>query len=153
TQVRQHIVGRFSTTWSAPVPRLREYIQSLRVIWANFQTNKPLRYGGKHYRFTLMTPFFSPGAIETPDIPIYIAGVGPGLCRLAGETCEGFHVHPFHTVRYLREAVIPAIQAGAESARRSRADLELSSAVFVVTRLEDADAVKTQIAFYASTAN
>ncbi len=153
TQVRQHIVGRFSTPWAAPIPRLREYIESLRAIWANFQTNKPLRYGGKHYRFTLMTPFFSPGPIATPDIPIYIAGVGPGLCRLAGERCQGFHVHPFHTARYLRETIIPAIQAGAEPAGRSRADLELSSAVFVVTRPEEAEGIKQQIAFYASTAN
>jgi probable F420-dependent oxidoreductase len=153
TQVRQHIVGRFSTPWAAPVPRLREYIEALRAIWANFQTHRPLRYGGRHYRFTLMTPFFSPGPIAAPNIPIYIAGVSPGLCRLAGATCQGFHVHPFHTARYLRESIIPAIESGAQSAGRARADLELSSAVFVVTQPDEAEAVKQQIAFYASTAN
>ena len=59
TQVKPHIEKRFSTTWTAPVPRLREYIESLRAIWNNFQTSAPLRYRGEHYQFTLMSPFFN----------------------------------------------------------------------------------------------
>jgi probable F420-dependent oxidoreductase len=157
TQVKPHIEKRFSTTWSAPAPRLREYIESLRAIWANFQTNKPLRYLGEHYKFTLMTPFFNPGPISHPDIPIYIAGVNEVLCRVAGELCEGFHVHPFHTVRYLKELIIPNIEAGAAKSGRTRADCALSCAVFVVTgkdaaeMRDNAGAVRAQIAFYAST--
>jgi probable F420-dependent oxidoreductase len=157
TQVKPHIEKRFSTTWSAPAPRLREYIESLRAIWANFQTNKPLRYLGEHYKFTLMTPFFNPGPISHPDIPIYIAGVNEVLCRVAGELCEGFHVHPFHTVRYLKELIIPNIEEGAAKSGRTRADCALSCAVFVVTgkdaaeMRDNAGAVRAQIAFYAST--
>ena len=33
TQVKGHIERRYSTKWEAPVPRLREYIQSLRAIF------------------------------------------------------------------------------------------------------------------------
>ncbi len=104
-----------------------------------------------------MTPFFTPGPIPTPDVPIYIAGVNPYLCRLAGELCQGFHVHPLHTARYLREAIIPNIEQGAASAGRTRADVQLTCAIFVVTgeneqAIENAKgAVKSQIAFYAST--
>ena len=36
TQVKPHIEKRFSTTWAAPAPRLREYIESLRAIWNSF---------------------------------------------------------------------------------------------------------------------
>jgi probable F420-dependent oxidoreductase len=157
TQVKAHITKRFSTEWKAPVPRLREYIESMRAIWLSFQTGSPLRYTGNHYRFTLMTPFFSPGAIQTPEIPIYIAGVNDGLCRLAGALCQGFHVHPFHTVRYLKELIIPNIEHGAAKAGRSRADCALSCAIFVVTGESDeeirdnAGFVRSQIAFYAST--
>lgn len=157
TQVRQHITKRFSTEWSAPVARLREYIESLRAIWNSFQTNASLRYGGEHYRFTLMTPFFNPGPIEHPDIPIYIAGVNEGLCRLAGEACQGFHVHSFHTVRYLKELVIPSIAEGAAKAGRDPKDCALNCAIFVVTGQNDeqmrsnAVFVRSQIAFYAST--
>lgn len=157
TQVKAHITKRFSTTWSPPVPRLREYIESMRAIWASFQTGAPLRFTGEHYRFTLMTPFFSPGPIATPDIPIYIAGVNEGLCRLAGELCQGFHVHPFHTPRYLRELILPNIEAGAARAQRSRAEIATSCAVFVVTGgsaqeiADNTGFVRSQIAFYAST--
>lgn len=157
TQVKQHITRRFSTEWTAPVPRLREYIEALRAIWQTFQTNAPLRYTGEHYKFSLMTPFFNPGPIAHPHIPIYIAGVNEGLCRLAGEMCEGFHVHPFHTLRYLRELIIPAITAGAQDAGRARSDCLLSCAIFVVTGRDAEEMrnnsvyVRSQIAFYAST--
>jgi probable F420-dependent oxidoreductase len=157
TQIKAHITRRFSTDWKPPVPRLREYIDSMRAIWANFQHNKPLRYAGDYYKFTLMAPFFSPGPIPTPEIPIYVAGVNEGLCRLAGQTCQGFHVHSFHTVRYLQELIIPNVEAGAQAAGRSRADVRLTCQIFVVTG-ENAEAmrqhaqqVKRQIAFYAST--
>jgi probable F420-dependent oxidoreductase len=157
TQVKPHIEKRFSITWAAPAPRLREYVESLRAIWKSFQTGGSLRYGGQHYRFSLMTPFFNPGAIEHPDVPIYIAGVNEHLCRLAGEMCQGFHVHPFHTVRYLRERVIPNVERGAQAAGRTRADCALTCAVFVVTGKDDAEImenaapIRSQIAFYAST--
>jgi probable F420-dependent oxidoreductase len=157
TQVKAHIRFRFGTDWSPPVPRLREYIGALRAIWKTWQTNAPLRFIGDHYRFTLMTPFFSPGPIDNPEIPIYIAGVNEGLCRLAGETCQGFHVHPLHTTRYIKEVIRKAIAEGAMRAGRIPADIHLSSAVFVVTGRnsaeirENAIAVKNQIAFYAST--
>ena len=157
TQVKAHITKRFGMPWAPPVPRLREYIEAMRAIWQTWQTNAPLRYKGEHYRFSLMTPFFSPPPIENPDIPIYIAGVNEGLCRLAGEMCQGFHVHPLHTTRYLKEVVIPAIEAGARSVGRTRADLQLTCALFIATGRNDAEireqaaAIKTQIAFYAST--
>ncbi len=157
TQIKAHIVHRFSAPWSAPVPRLREYIESLHAIWRAWQTGEPLRYQGELYKFSLMTPFFSPGPIQHPDIPVYIAGVNEGLCRLAGELCQGFHVHSFHTPRYLREVIIPAVEAGARKAGRSRADVSLNCAVFVVPGRDqqeirnNAVLVRSQIAFYAST--
>ncbi|GIU91777.1 MAG: LLM class F420-dependent oxidoreductase [Acidimicrobiia bacterium] len=157
TQVRAHITRRFSTTWDSPGPRLRDYILSLRAIWHSFQTGEPLRYEGDFYRFSLLTPFFNPGPIPHPDVPIAIAGVNPYLCRLAGELCQGFHVHPFHTVDYLDQVVLPAIREGAEAAGRDPGEVELITTVFVVTgRNRDEmdqmrEAVRNQIAFYAST--
>jgi probable F420-dependent oxidoreductase len=157
TQVRAHIVRRFSTTWDRPVPRLREYIRSLRAIWDAWQNSVPLDFKGDFYRFSLMTPFFNPGPIASPDVPVYIAGVGPRLSRLAGELCQGFHVHPFHTVRYLDDVVLPAMRAGAEGAGRAVEDVERATTVFIMTGETDAEIeqsmapVRQQISFYAST--
>lgn len=157
TQVKAHITRRFSTEWSNPGPRLRDYVGAVRAIWDTWQNATPLRYDGEFYKFTLMTPFFNPGPIPTPDIPVYIAGVGPWLSKMAGETCDGFFVHPFHTAQYLDATVLPNIAAGAESAGRSIDDVELATSVFIVTgsdqsEIEQAmEPVRQQISFYAST--
>lgn len=104
-----------------------------------------------------MTPFFSPGKIAHPQVPIYIAGVNPYMCRLAGELCEGFHAHPFHSATYLREAVLPHIEEGAKKAGRSRQDVTIATSAFVImgdSRQEMdelRERVRMQIAFYAST--
>jgi probable F420-dependent oxidoreductase len=104
-----------------------------------------------------MTPFFDPGPIRHPDIPVYIAGVGPWLSRMAGEVCDGFHVHPFHTVAYLDQTVLPNIEAGAADAGRSSDDVEMVTTVFVMTGRDDSEIeqtmgpVRQQMAFYAST--
>jgi probable F420-dependent oxidoreductase len=98
-----------------------------------------------------MSPFFNPGPIEHPTIPIFIAGVNTGLARLAGEVADGFLVHPFHTVRYLREVLLPAIAQGAAKAGRDRSKVQIMLTAFVVTDAQERDFVRQQIAFYAST--
>ena len=40
TQVRGNIVRRFSTPWTSPVPRMREYVESLKAIFESFQNLK-----------------------------------------------------------------------------------------------------------------
>ncbi|HZF59233.1 MAG TPA: TIGR03617 family F420-dependent LLM class oxidoreductase [Rubrobacter sp.] len=157
TQVRAHVTRRFSMPWGRPAARLREYILALRAIWESFQTEGPLNFEGEFYAHTLMSPFFNPGPIENPEIPIFIAGVNTRLARLAGELCDGFHVHPFHSPEYVRRTVTSAIAEGAEQCNRDPARVELATSVFVVAAEteEDADAqreaVRSQLAFYAST--
>ena len=157
TQVKAHVRRRFSMPWDRPVGRLRDYILALRAIWRSFQSEEPLRYEGEFYSHTLLTPFFDPGPIENPRIPIYVAGVNTGLATLTGELCDGFHVHPFHSPEYIRKTVEPAIAAGAAKAERDPQEVELAASVFVVTG-EDQEEIeasrekmRSQISFYAST--
>lgn len=152
TQVKAHIERRFSMPWpESPVGKLRELIAAVRAFWEAWQSGERLNFRGKHYTLTLMSPFFNPGSIEHPHIPIYIAGVNTGLCRLAGEAANGFLSHPYHSARYLREVVRPAIAEGAGRAGRSPGDVSLSTTAFAVTSPEEAEVVRGQIAFYAST--
>ena len=157
TQVRAHVVRRFSAQWGKPGPQLREYIEAMRAVWDSWQNGTKLRYEGEYYNLSLMTPFFNPGPIKHPDIPVYIAGVGPYLSSLAGELCDGFHVHPFHTTDYLDKIVIPNISEAAEGAGRSPNDVEMVSTVFVMTGATDSEVeasmapIRQQIAFYSST--
>ncbi|HZP36733.1 MAG TPA: TIGR03617 family F420-dependent LLM class oxidoreductase [Methylomirabilota bacterium] len=157
SQVKAHNERRFSVPWSAPAPRLREVVSALRAIWAAWQERTRLDFRGQSYRFDLMTPFFDPGPIEHPHVPVYLAGVNPQMCRVAGEIADGLHVHSFHSARYLRECVHPAVQEGLNRSGRARADFTFRASTMVVLgdtaeeRRRRARAVKQQIAFYAST--
>ena len=152
TQVKAHIERRFGMPWpESPVGKLREQIQVMRAFWDCWQNGTKLNFRGEYYKATLMSPFFNPGSIEHPNIPIYIAGVNTGLAKLAGELCEGFHAHPFHSPRYLREVILPAIEEGAQKAESGKGKTKISVTAFVATSPEEEGFARMQIAFYAST--
>jgi probable F420-dependent oxidoreductase len=157
TQVKAHMERRFSVPFSRPAARLREYVLALRAIFDAFQGVAPLRFDGEFYSFSLLTDFFSPGPIEHASVPIYVAGVNAGVARVAGEVCDGFHVHPFHSVEYVNEVTRPAIAEGAARAGRDPAAVVLAAPVFVIAGDNDDElhrrrqAVRRQIAFYGST--
>jgi probable F420-dependent oxidoreductase len=152
TQVRAHVRRRFGMPWpESPVGKLREMVSALRAIWRAWQTGERLNFRGDYFRLTLMTPFFNPGPIDHPDIPIFLAGVNTGLCRLAGEVAQGFHAHPLHSADYLSQVVKPQIEVGARKVGRDPQLVQLTAAAFVVTDPAQADEVRSQIAFYAST--
>ena len=157
TQVKAHVTRRFSMPFDRPAARLRDYILALRAIWRSFQAGEPLKYEGEFYRHTLLTPFFDPGPIEHPDISVHIAGVNERLASVAGEVCDGFHVHPFHSPEYVRRTILPAIEQGAEKAGRSPESVDLVASAFVITGTseresgEQREALRAQAAFYAST--
>ncbi len=118
SQVRGNIVDRYSTPWTPPVPRMREYVTALRAIFDTFQNGTPLDFRGEHYQFTRLQPFFNPGPLESPAIPIYLGGVGPRMTALAGEVSDGLMTHPSNTPpRYIEEVTLPELARGA--ARRT----------------------------------
>jgi probable F420-dependent oxidoreductase len=161
TQVKAHIERRFGLEWPASVTgKLREQIQVIRAFWDTWQTGAPLNFRGDYYKITLMAPFFNPGPLPPSPIhgggagglvPIYIAGVNTGLAKLAGELCDGFHVHPFHTPQYLSQVLLPSIRYGAEKAGRQKSDITISASVFAASDEAGLAFCRQQISFYAST--
>ncbi len=152
TQVKAHIERRFGQPWPESVTKkLREQIQVIRAFWDCWQNGTKLNFRGEYYKITLMSPFFNPGAIDHPHIPIYIAGVNTGLAKLAGELCNGFHAHPFHSIRYMKEVILPAMEEGAKKENRKRRDVSVSVTAFVATTPEEMNLARAQISFYAST--
>jgi len=139
SQVRGNIVGRYSTAWTAPVPRMREYVQSLRAIFETFQNGTPLRFEGEHYTFTRMQPFFNPGPIDSPKPPIFMGAVGPHMTALVGEVADGLITHPSNTPpRYIREATLPRVAAGAERAKRSQDEIKVLLSPLIATGVNEA---------------
>lgn len=159
TQVRAHVERRLSMPFDRPAARIADYIRCLRAIWRTFQTDARPDYEGEFYRFRLMNPFFNPGPVDAPDIPIYLAGLNPRMAQAAGEVADGFHVHPMHSRSYLNEVVRPAIADGAHAHGRNPSDIELYAPVFAVYGETETERAKTeaevreQIAFYGSTPN
>lgn len=156
-QVKGHNERRFGVKWEKPVEKMREVILAVRAFWDCWQNGTKLNFRGEFFKLTLMTPFFNPGPHDYPHIPIYIAGVNRRMCQLAGELCDGFHVHPLHTVRYLREFALPHIRSGLEQGQRRREEISLSTSAFVIPTDDPEVAaqkefeVRQQISFYAST--
>jgi probable F420-dependent oxidoreductase len=155
SQVRAHIERRFSMPWTAPAPRMREFIGAVRAIWRSWETGEKLAFEGEHYSHSLMTPMFSPGPNPhgTPDI--WLAAVGPAMTRLAGEAADGFIAHAFTTPAYLERVSLPALAEGRDRGGRERTDVVVTP--FVITGSDEAAraaserAVREQIAFYGST--
>lgn len=127
TQIQKNIEDRYSARWpKPPVPGMREYIQSLRAIFHSFQTGEKLDFRGEYYQFTRLQPFFNPGPIDHPNIPLQMGAVGPKSLRLSGRVSDGLHIHPTNaSPAYLREILRPAVAGGAEKAGRDLSDVHL----------------------------
>ncbi|MDA3038474.1 MAG: TIGR03617 family F420-dependent LLM class oxidoreductase [Actinomycetota bacterium] len=157
SQVKAHIERRFSTPWSAPAPRMRDYVQALHAIWATWTTGEPLNFEGQHYRFNLMTPNFTPEPIDAPPPPVKLSAVGPAMLRLSGEVANGVSLHPFCTRDYALNQILPRLGEGMERTGRRREDFEISGGGFVATGATDEDVammvewVRYRIGFYGST--
>lgn len=145
SQVRGNIVGRYSTPWTAPVPRMREYIGALRAIFASWQDGARLAFEGEHYQFTRMQPFFNPGPLDSGAPPIHLAAIGPAMTALAGESAEGLMCHPTNSSpRYLREHVWPRLERGAERTGRRPQDVGVMAADLVATGADEASVAKAR---------
>ena len=157
TQVKAHIQRRFAVPFDRPVERMREYVHALRAIFAAFQGSGRLRFAGDFYDFSLLTDFFNPGPISHPNVPIWIAAVGPAMLRMAGDCCDGVFLHPLHSAEYLRATALPALAAGARAAGRDPATVTTCCPVFVAVGESQAETdqqrgdIARQIAFYGST--
>jgi probable F420-dependent oxidoreductase len=159
SQVKAHNERRYGTPWpTGPGPRMREYLQCLKAIFASFQNPKqPTFFEGEHYKFTLLPQFFNPGPIEHPHVPLYAAAANAYMARLAGELCDGLRLHPIATFRFTREVLMPAVAEGARAGARDISTFDMVGAPFLAVGRTAADVeqarntVRAQVAFYAST--
>jgi probable F420-dependent oxidoreductase len=157
SQVKAHVERRYSTEFSPPGPRMKEYVESVKAIFRAFAGEEKLSYEGEYYNFSLLPPTWSPGPIDVPAPPIYVSAVRPYMSRLVGEVADGIHVHPFHSPGYVKDVQRAAIEEGL--ARSGRKLEEITFAVPVMTAVGDTDEERegtrehsrTMIAFYGST--
>ncbi len=158
SQVKGHNERRFGGTWSAPAPRMSEYIQMMRAVWDSWQDGAKAEFLGKHYRYTLMTPAFNPGPIQHSRPKIGLAMVGTGMAAVAGEHADVAMPHGgIMSDKFMREALLPAIRKGLVRAGRSWSDIEIAESGYLVLADSDEelerklDALRQPLSFYGST--
>lgn len=157
SQIRAHITKRFSMPWGAPAAQMRELVLAMRAIWANWYEGEPLRFEGKYYQHTLMTPAFTPEDTQYGAPKVILAAVGPIMTEVAAEVGDGLIIHPFSNEKYIREVTLPAVDRGLAKAGKKREDFEISYTPFVVSGKDEQTfeaekaTAKARISFYGST--
>jgi probable F420-dependent oxidoreductase len=159
SQVRAHIERRYGSEFDPPGPRLREYVEAVKACLRAFRGEGPLDYEGRYYRLNLLPAEWAPRRHDHGDVKVDISAVGPWMCRMAGEVADGVHVHPLHSMPYLRNRLLPRVAEGAAAAGRAPEEIQLTVPVFAVpgdtpeARAPLIERTRTQIAFYGSTRN
>jgi probable F420-dependent oxidoreductase len=157
SQIRPHITKRFSMPWGAPAAQMRELIQAMRAIWSNWYQGEALRFEGKYYNHTLMTPAFTPDNTDHGAPKVILAAVGPIMTQVAGAVADGLIIHPFSNEKYIREVTLPALEKGLAESGRSRDDFEITYSPFIISGKDEQvfeaqkAAARQRIAFYGST--
>lgn len=152
TQVKRINEERFSVPFEHPAPKLKEYAQVMRTVFAANRGDDVV-FEGRFY--TVTRPTF--GGLRQPpprDVPIYFAAVNRLMARYCGEAADGLLGHPLASPKYLGDVIRPAIAEGAERAGRQPNDCNLTASP-LISISDDVDTarreVKLQIAFYATT--
>ena len=118
-QVVEGLQGR---PFRAPLTRLRETVDIVRLAFAG----ERIRYDGKHHRLPL--PGGEGKALRlaqgaNPNIPIYLATLGPKALVYTGEAADGWLGTSF--VPNAADAHLAHIRQGAEAAGRSMRDIDI----------------------------
>jgi len=158
SQVKGHNERRFGQPWvPGPATRMKEYVRMMTAVWQTFQTNARPASTGKHYQFTLMSPNFNPGPIDFPRPKVFMAVVGDGMARAAGEVADGVLPHGFMTDRYMRKVVLPNIGIGLKRSGRTWHDIEVAAGGMTVFGEDQAEIeqniqrLRQTVSFYGST--
>ena len=135
SQIRQNIEGRYGMPWAEPIGRMRDYLEAVEACFSSFASGDPLKHVGPHYQLTRLQPYFNPG--PSPEVaipPLYLGGVNPRICQLAGEVADGFVTHPTNSSPlYLERSCLPHLLQGLAAAGRERSSLELVVGTQVIT--------------------
>lgn len=159
SQVRGHVVRRYGALWDKPAPQMKDYVQAFQACIRAFRREERLDYDGRYYSLSLLPEQWMPPQHDFGNIKIDISAVGPQMCRVAGELCDGLHVHPMHSMPYIHNRLLPAVAQGAKRAGRDASNVELIVPVFTIVgdtpeeRAHLTSIARTQVAFYGSTPN
>jgi F420-dependent oxidoreductase-like protein len=153
----QVVEGWHGQPFGKPLAKTREYVQVVRSI---LRREKPVEFHGEYYRI----PYTGPGATGLgkplrsilhgrPDLPIYLAAVGPKNVALAAEIAEGW-IPVFFSARraaMFREWLSEGFRAGGRTGTDAERGFDVMPMVAVVVGDDVAacrSVVKPRLALY-----
>ena len=118
----QVVEGLHGEAFAHPLGRLREYMEIVRMG----MNGERIVYDGKHY--VLPRPGGEGKALKSsippkPDLPIYLATLGPKSLELTGELADGWIGTSF--IPEHGDVMLDPIRKGAEKAGRTLADIDI----------------------------
>jgi F420-dependent oxidoreductase-like protein len=110
----------FGQSIDRPLAEMREYVAIVRAILRG-EDPPP----GEKFRTAFRLMGWEP---PRPDLPIYLAGLSPGMLRLSGEIADGV-VLWLCNPNYVRDVVVPSVREGREKAGRDLDGFDIVAAV------------------------
>ncbi|MEV4678326.1 MULTISPECIES: LLM class flavin-dependent oxidoreductase [Actinomadura] len=98
--------------WERPAARLRETVRIIRHFAAHAASGEPMTVEGELESLRVrgyQRPF------PAVPFPIYLAGMGPVMTRLAGEVADGWISHELCSPEWLRERALPLLRPGVDA--------------------------------------
>ena len=133
-------------SYARPVERMRDYVAAIRAAMSS-APGAPVSHDGPFYRI----PRYERITPACPPVPIYLSPTRVKMSELTGEIADGAILNATHTVGYLEDVQLPAIQRGLDRSGRSRADVDLGQLVFVSISDDEQEALdwaRPGLAFY-----
>lgn len=159
SQVKGHVIRRYSAEFAQPAARLRDYVAAVQACFRAFRREERLSHDGPFYQLSYLPEAWSPPRHDFGDVKVDISAVGPVMTKVAGEVADGIHVHPLHSMHYIETRLLPAVAEGAAVTGRDPGEVDLIIPVFAVPgdtpeeRAALLGRARSQIAFYGSTPN
>lgn len=117
-----------------PVTQMREYVAAVRAIMRGEEPPDSERFPTK---FAFM------GYSARAELPIYVAALSPNMLRLTGQVADGVMLW-LCSPAYIRDTVVPAVEAALSEAGRSADDFDVVAAV-PVGLTDDPDAARATL--------
>lgn len=139
-------------TFGKPVPHLREVVAAIRAIEQMIATGEVARLSGEYLNLDL-AGYSRPYRPVRGSIPLYLAGVGQLMLRLAGEVADGWLGHELNSERYIEGPVMSGLERGLRQSGRQREAFTVAPSLVCAISDSPAEAQEMAsgtVAFYAS---
>ncbi len=110
--------------WGKPLGHLRETVAIVRHVVAHAADGEPMIVEGE-YEHLRIRGYQRPYHQQRKEIPVYLAGMGPAMTRLAVEIGDGWISHELCSLDFVRGQVLDCVAEGLLRGAKDRKEVDL----------------------------